>query len=1194
MKKKVLCLIVAIVMVLTMLPVMGLATDTPPAVEITSVDYADGAVSLEWQGQDGVDGYRVYRKTGTGKWTSILSSTTETSYTDNTVTEGKTYSYTVRSYVGKTWSAGYNDTAVTITAKAAVEPQPITITSIDCASGAVSLAWQGQNGVDGYRVYRKTGTGKWTSILSSTTDTSYTDNTVTEGKTYSYTVRSYVGSAWSTGYNDTAVTITVKAAVEPAPVTITSIGYTNGTVSLAWQGQDGVDGYRVYRKTGTGKWTSILSSTTDTSYSDATVTEGKKYSYTVRSYVGSAWSTGYNDTAATITAKTVEPLPVTITSIDGENGEVGLAWQAQDGVDGYRVYRKTGTGKWTTVLSSTTETSYTDTAVTAGTTYTYTVRSFVGSTYSTGYADTAKSVKVSPAAPPAAVNINMITQSSTGGIKIAWDARDNVDGCRVYRKSGSGSWKTVLAHTTDTTFTDPDVTPGVTYYYTVRAVKNGVWSTGYADTAKSFRAGTPTLTFNNGEVTGISNKRITNLVIPRSIDGIEVTDIGRNAFNYCTGLESVTIPSTVTRMAYGAFQSCNALASVNISDIEAWCNISFVTFDANPLYFAHHLYLNGKEVTRLVIPEGVTSIGVRAFQNCDGLTSVTIPSSMTSIGNNAFYNCSALTSINVDADNTAYTSVDGVLFTKDKKTLVMYPAGKSGAYTVPSGVTSIRDNAFACCRGLTSVIIPEGVARVGSSAFENCSGLTSVSIPSSVTNIEGTPFYKCEALKSINAAPENTAYTSVDGVLFTKDMKTLIAYPTGKSGEYTVPSGVTGISAYAFAYCSGLTSVTIPSGVTDIDRYTFAYCSSLESVMIPEGVTSIGGYAFEYCSRLTSVTIPVSVTSIGSYAFDGCDRLRDVYYNGNDKEWRSISIGSGNYALSFAELHCSGEYDPGFKFEDGTISGVEDYGVMNLVIPESINGEKVKSIGAQAFVFCENLASVTIAQGVEEIGDEAFSNCDRLTSVTIPSSVKVIGSRAFAYCWSLDSITIPQGVEKIGDEAFAYCWSLISINIPSSVTSIGQDAFLGCYLISINVDAGNTEYESADDVLFTKDKNVLLLYPCAKEAASYDIPSGVTVIGRNAFYNSLILTSVTIPPTVTSIETGAFGGSGVTTLTIPLSVTFIAYNALGEHSSSYYGHNTKLTDVYYSGSEEQWKSIYYGTSGDMPFTLHCADTGDQG
>ncbi|MBR2743283.1 MAG: leucine-rich repeat protein [Clostridia bacterium] len=917
MKKKVLSLIVALVMVLTMLPVMGLATDTPPAVTITQVSFADGAVSLAWQGQDGVDGYRVYRKTGTGKWTSILSSTTDTSYSDATVTEGKTYSYTVRSYVGSTWSTGYNDTAVTITAKA-VEPRPVTITSISYASGAVSLAWQGQDGVDGYRVYRKTGTGKWTTVLSSTTDTSYSDATVTEGKKYSYTVRSYVGSTWSTGYNDTAVTITAKA-VEPLPVTITSISYANGAVNLAWQWQDGVDGYRVYRKAGTGKWTSILSSTTDTSYTDATVTEGKTYSYTVRSYVGSAWSTGYADTAVTITAKTAEPLPVTITSIDGENGEVSLAWQAQDGVDGYRVYRKTGTGKWTTVLSSTTATSYKDTTVTAGTTYSYTVRSKVGSTYSTGYADTAKSVKVSPAAPPAAVNINMITQSSTDGITIAWDARDNIDGCRVYRKSGSGGWKTVLANTTDTTFTDPDVTPGVTYYYTVRAVKNGVWSTGYGDTAKSFRAGTPHLWINDGYVYGFDafyqdfyDGNGTDLVIPESYEGIPVTCISGFAFMGEDSLTSVTIPSSVTTIGEYAFAECSNLATVTI-------------------------------------PEGVTSIGCNAFENCRALTSITIPSSVTSIDTSVFADCDSLKSIKVAAGNTAYTSVDGVLYTKDMKTLLMYPGGKSGAYTVLSGVTSIAEGAFSCCDGITSVEIPEGVTSIGSYAFYTCRNLTSATIPSTAASIGELAFAWCQSLTSINVDEGNTAYASADGVLFTKDMKTLITCPGGKSGEYTVPTGVTAISDNAFASCAGLTSVTIPSTVTNIGVFAFAWCEGLTSVTIPEGVMIIDSGAFNGCTGLTSVTLPSSVMKLGSYvfyectrlksisipsgimnigdftfngctgltsitmpasvmsidfsAFHGCSSLKDVYYAGTQSRWQSIRIDSYNDPLQNAAIH---------------------------------------------------------------------------------------------------------------------------------------------------------------------------------------------------------------------------------------------------------------------------------------------------
>ena len=367
----------------------------PMPVNITSLVYENGAVSMTWEPQDGVDGFRVYRKTGTGKWTTVLSSTTAASFTDNDVKAGVTYTYTVRSYVGNNFSTDYAATAMSIKTVNTTEPLPVTITSLVYENGAVSLEWQAQDGVDGYRVYRKTGSGKWTTVLSSTTDTSFTDNDVREGATYAYTVRSFVGSKYSTDYAATAKSVITVVPIEPLPVTITSLTQSGDSVILLWDAQEGADGYRVYRKTGTGKWTTVLYDTTGTSFIDTNVTAGKTYTYTVRSHVGSKYSAGYNDTAKVIkVVSTAKPVPVTISKLTQSGGAVVLMWDAADGVDGYRVYRKTGTGKWVTVLSSTTGTSFVDTNVTAGKTYTYTVRSFVGSEYSTDYADTAQSIKV--------------------------------------------------------------------------------------------------------------------------------------------------------------------------------------------------------------------------------------------------------------------------------------------------------------------------------------------------------------------------------------------------------------------------------------------------------------------------------------------------------------------------------------------------------------------------------------------------------------------------------------------------------------------------------------------------------------------------------------------------------------------------------------------------------------------------------
>ena len=1229
MKKKVLSLIVAIVMVLTMLPVMGLATDTPPAVTITSISYADGAVSLAWQAQDGVDGYRVYRKTGSGKWTTVLSSTTGTSYTDTTVTEGKTYSYTLRSNVGSAWSTGYNDTAKTITVKATVEPQPVTITSISYADGAVSLAWQGQDSVDGYRIYRKTGSGKWITIVASTTDTSYTDTTVTEGKTYSYTLRSNVGSAWSTGYNDTAKTITAKAAVEPQPVTITTIDYADGAVSLAWQGQDGVEGYRIYRKTGSGKWITIVASTTDTSFTDTTVTEGKTYSYTLRSNVGSAWSTGYNDTAKTITAKAaVEPQPVTITSISYVDGAVSLAWQGQDGVDGYRIYRKTGSGKWTTIVASTTDTSFTDTTVTEGKTYSYTLRSNVGSTWSTGYNDTAKTIKV-PSAVPDDVNISMITQSTEGGIIVSWDAVPSADGYRVYRKTANASWKTVLSNTTDTTFTDTNANVGVTYYYTIRSVKNGVWSTGYNDTVKSFAAGTAGLGFN--QYTGMiscADEDIREIYIPAVINGVKVKGIEANGFSGCKNLTTVTVLSGTQDLSIGAyaFENCTALSKVDFRDVItsigeyafknctalnsvdlptslkniskkafSGCVIEKLVVTGNGSFGIKLNSIGLSSIKELEIKKGVTGIGYGAFRGCDSLTSVTIPESVMSIGKNAFMGCSGLKSVTIPP---SVTKISDYAF-----------SGCSGltSVTIPAEVTTIDTGVFQDCSGLASVIVPEGITSLGERAFYGCTGLTLVTIPSSVTSIGAYAFGNCTSLPIV-----------------------------------TIPEGVTSIGTGAFSNCSSLTSVTIPSSVTSIGKYIFSGCSALNSVIIPEGVISIGNHAFDGCGGLTEVTIPSSVAKIGDYAFNGCSRL--VRVNISDlAAWCCITIGDISYYPDLDRMDVDYASNPLSYAHHLYIDGKE---VTNLIIPEG-----VYSINYNTFSGCSGLTSLTLSSSVTSIGDKAFYDCSGITSLTIPASVTSIGKNAFVGIKNIETISIPKDVnsdivslvngctkltdiyyggskaqwanirskfkdsvidnarlhyaeaypvtggniyfdkaagaityyegnitslvipEKIDGVAvcsidrlvFKGCGSLMSVTIPASVTSIGTDAFYGCSkLETINVNGKNPVFASYDGVLFTKNKKEMLLCPNAR-SGSYTVPKGVTNIGE-AFRNCKSLTSVIIPEGVNSIAIYAFRGCwALTSVTIPKSVMNIGANAFLDCK--------KITNVYYGGDESGWDRI---------------------
>ena len=335
-----------------------------------------------------------------------------------------------------------------------------------------------------------------------------------------------------------------------------------------------------------------------------------------------------------------------------------------------------------------------------------------------------------------------------------------------------------------------------------------------------------------------------NVAIPSEIDGYPVTTIGNKAFSGCSGLTSITIPDSVTRvtswMDENAFSSCPNLKEIVVSSSNPnlkSVNGLLLTKDGQTLVAG----INGN----VTIPDSVTSIGNCAFSYCSGLTSITIPNSVTSIGFCAFSYCSGLTSITIP---DGVTRIGGCAFS--------YCSGLT-SIIIPDSVTSIGRFAFSDCSGLTSITIPDGVRSIGDFAFEDCSGLTSITIGNSVTHIWGCAFRGCSGLKEIVVSSSNPNYKSVNGLLLTKDGKTLVV---GINGNVTIPDSVTSIWDCAFLGYSGLTSITIP-----------------------DGVTRIGGAAFGDCSGLTSITIPNSVTSIGDSAFSGCSRLVIIYLDEDSK-----------------------------------------------------------------------------------------------------------------------------------------------------------------------------------------------------------------------------------------------------------------------------------------------------------------------
>ncbi|MBQ9414607.1 MAG: leucine-rich repeat domain-containing protein, partial [Clostridia bacterium] len=597
----------------------------------------------------------------------------------------------------------------------------------------------------------------------------------------------------------------------------------------------------------------------------------------------------------------------------------------------------------------------------------------------------------------------------------------------------------------------------------------------------------------------------TDLVIPASLGGVNVSAIGSEAFKDNDAIERVTISDGIQTIGSYAFMQCDGIESINFAP-------------------------------------SVTTIGGYAFQQCRGLQSVDIPATVKTLGDRVFYNCPILETVTLHEGletmgfrflsgtavasiyiPTTVTKATESFAEAERLTSVTFGNGITSipndmfednhslrAITIPATVTKLGNDAFSEMYALESIVIPDTVTEWGTYAFYKCVNLTSVTIGSGVTTIPNSAFAECTRLTSIEIPSTIKAIgsnsfgncTRLTNITLNEGLENIGSYSFANTAvaDITLPASVTA-GEYPFNNCADLRTVRFSEGCNMLVQGLYQN-SGVESVVIPEGITVLPWQLFSGCKRLTNVQLPSTLKTIKGYAFSGCTALTsiDIPKGVRTIEGRAFE---GTTALTTCTFH------EGLQTLGNQL--FVNSGLTSIYIPKTLSATN------SPFEF-SNITDVTFGDGITTLTNDLFYNAKKLTHVTLPNTLTLIGSYCFAQS-TLESVVIPDSVQTMGGHAFSHCDNLYAVKIGTGLRSLPSECFIGCDLLQ-NVIIPETIVDMGNSVF-------------AETGLTYQkLPQSLLVIPYGTFKNCTALTEVKCSDNLESIGEQAFNGcTNFTTLT---------------------------------------------------------------